>query len=213
MSSLRTPNSATQITPHCSPIPQFRMPHFHMSDKSNHSRSARHRSAAERVRSRRGGRHRRAAHLQLWRRHAAERDAARSRLHLHARRRRTSHRTAIFVGGSDVTAGEAVLAEVKKHLIPQYGLSVSLMLDSNGSNTTAAAAVRAAGRHLDLEHGAVARARRHRAGRSAGRTAAGEGGRTRPRRFAAEGSRGSGERRRASAHSRREDRSRERIGE
>jgi hypothetical protein len=59
-------------------------------------------------------------------------------------------RTAIFVGGSDVTAGEAVLAEVKKHLIPQYGLSVSLMLDSNGANTTAAAAVRAAGRHIDL---------------------------------------------------------------
>ena len=59
-------------------------------------------------------------------------------------------RTAIFVGGSDVTLGEAVLAEVKKHLIPQYGLSVSLMLDSNGANTTAAAAVRAAGRHLDL---------------------------------------------------------------
>jgi hypothetical protein len=59
-------------------------------------------------------------------------------------------RTAIFVGGSDVTAGEAVLAEVKKYLIPQYGLSVSLMLDSNGANTTAAAAVRAAGRHLDL---------------------------------------------------------------
>lgn len=59
-------------------------------------------------------------------------------------------RTAIFIGGSDVTAGEAVLAEVKKHLLPQYGLSVSLMLDSNGANTTAAAAVRAAGRHLDL---------------------------------------------------------------
>jgi len=58
--------------------------------------------------------------------------------------------TAIFIGGSDVTAGEAVLAEVKKHLIPQYGLSVSVMLDSNGANTTAAAAVRAAGRHLDL---------------------------------------------------------------
>jgi hypothetical protein len=59
-------------------------------------------------------------------------------------------RTAIFVGGSDVSAGEAVLTEVKKHLIPQYGLSVSLLLDSNGSNTTAAAAVRAAGRHIDL---------------------------------------------------------------
>lgn len=60
------------------------------------------------------------------------------------------HRTAIFVGGSDVAAGEAVLAEVRRHLLPQYGLSVSLMLDSNGANTTAAAAVRAAGRHLDL---------------------------------------------------------------
>jgi hypothetical protein len=60
------------------------------------------------------------------------------------------NRTAIFVGGSDVSAGEAVLSEVKKHLIPQYGLNVSVMLDSNGANTTAAAAVRAAGRHLDL---------------------------------------------------------------
>jgi hypothetical protein len=60
------------------------------------------------------------------------------------------HRTAIFIGGPDVVAGEAVLAEGRRHLIPQYGLSVSLMLDSNGANTTAAAAVRAAGRHLDL---------------------------------------------------------------
>ncbi len=59
-------------------------------------------------------------------------------------------RTAIFIGGSDVAASEAVLAEVRKQLIPQYGLSVSVMLDSNGANTTAAAAVRAAGRHLDL---------------------------------------------------------------
>jgi hypothetical protein len=60
------------------------------------------------------------------------------------------HRTAIFIGGSDVAAGEALLAEVRKHLMPQYGLSVSVMLDSNGSNTTAIAAVRAAGRHIDL---------------------------------------------------------------
>ena len=59
-------------------------------------------------------------------------------------------RTAIFVGGSDVAAGEALLAEVRKHLIPSYGLTVSVMLDSNGANTTAAAAVRAAARHLDL---------------------------------------------------------------
>jgi hypothetical protein len=60
------------------------------------------------------------------------------------------HRTAVFVGGSDVAAAEAVLAEVKKHLLPSYGLTVSVMLDPNGANTTAAAAVRAAGRHLDL---------------------------------------------------------------
>lgn len=64
--------------------------------------------------------------------------------------RKDLNRTAIFIGGSDVAAGEAVLAEVKKQFIPQWGLSVSVMLDSNGSNTTAAAAVRAAGRHLDL---------------------------------------------------------------
>jgi hypothetical protein len=60
------------------------------------------------------------------------------------------HRTAIFIGGSDVSAGEALLAEVRKHMIPAYGLTVSVLLDSNGANTTAAAAVRAAGRHADL---------------------------------------------------------------
>ncbi len=65
--------------------------------------------------------------------------------------RKDLHRTAIFVGGSDVTAGEAVLAEVRKHLLPKFGLSVSVMLDSNGANTTAAAAVRAAARHVDLD--------------------------------------------------------------
>jgi methylenetetrahydrofolate/methylenetetrahydromethanopterin dehydrogenase (NADP+) len=60
------------------------------------------------------------------------------------------NRTAIFIGGSDVSAGEALLAEVKKHLMPQFGLSVSVMLDSNGSNTTAIAAVKAAANHVDL---------------------------------------------------------------
>lgn len=60
-------------------------------------------------------------------------------------------KTAVFVGGSDVAAGEAVLAEVRKHLMPMFGLSVSVMLDSNGANTTAAAAVVAAARHLDLK--------------------------------------------------------------
>src|SRR5438874_13085936 len=37
-------------------------------------------------------------------------------------------RTAVFVGGSDVAAAEAVLAEVRRHLLPQFGLTVSVML-------------------------------------------------------------------------------------
>ena len=49
-----------------------------------------------------------------------------------------------------MVAGDALLAEVRKHLMPMFGLSVSVMLDSNGANTTAAAAVVAAARHLDL---------------------------------------------------------------
>lgn len=59
--------------------------------------------------------------------------------------------TAFFIGGSDVAAGERLLAEARKHLIPQFGLRVSMLLDANGANTTAAAAVRAASRHLDLK--------------------------------------------------------------
>src|SRR6184192_3673938 len=57
-------------------------------------------------------------------------------------------RTALFVGGSDVTAGERLLEEVRKHMVPQYGLRVSVMLDANGANTTAVAAVRAAANHF-----------------------------------------------------------------
>jgi hypothetical protein len=59
-------------------------------------------------------------------------------------------RTAIFIGGSDVAAGERLLAEVRKHMLPDFGLRVSVLLDANGANTTAAAAVRAAARHLEL---------------------------------------------------------------
>ncbi len=60
-------------------------------------------------------------------------------------------RTAFFIGGSDVSAGEKLLTEVQKHMLPQFGLRVSVLLDANGANTTAAAAVRAAARHLDLK--------------------------------------------------------------
>ena len=58
--------------------------------------------------------------------------------------------TALFIGGSDVATGEKLLAEARKHLLPQFGLRISMMLDANGANTTAAAAVRAAARHLEL---------------------------------------------------------------
>jgi hypothetical protein len=58
--------------------------------------------------------------------------------------------TAVFIGGSNVADGEKLLSEAKKHLIPKFGLSVSLMLDANGSNTTAVAAVRCAARHMNL---------------------------------------------------------------
>ncbi len=47
--------------------------------------------------------------------------------------------TAIFVGGSNMAAGQALFTAVQKHFFP--GFQVSVMLDSNGSNTTAAAAV------------------------------------------------------------------------
>ena len=56
--------------------------------------------------------------------------------------------TALFIGGSDVPAGEAVLKTVEAAFFGP--VRVSVMLDSSGSNTTAAAAVLAAGRHLDL---------------------------------------------------------------
>ena len=47
--------------------------------------------------------------------------------------------TAIFIGGSNMEAGQNLLAAVQSHFFP--GFQVSVMLDSNGSNTTAAAAV------------------------------------------------------------------------
>lgn len=47
--------------------------------------------------------------------------------------------TAIFVGGGNMAAGEAVFEAVKKRFFGPF--RVSCMLDSNGSNTTAAAGV------------------------------------------------------------------------
>lgn len=47
--------------------------------------------------------------------------------------------TAIFVGGSNMVEGQELFLAVQKYFFP--GFQVSVMLDSNGSNTTSAAAV------------------------------------------------------------------------
>ncbi len=49
------------------------------------------------------------------------------------------HRTAIFVGGSDVSVAAAVLEAIRATFFGPF--RVSVLLDPNGSNTTAAAAV------------------------------------------------------------------------
>ena len=56
--------------------------------------------------------------------------------------------TAVFIGGSNVTAGEELLAQVKAAFFGP--MRVSVLLDANGANTTAAAAVLAAAKHVAL---------------------------------------------------------------
>ena len=58
------------------------------------------------------------------------------------------NQSAIFIGGSDVVAGEAILRATTDCFFGP--LRVSVMMDASGANTTAAAAVVAAGRHLNL---------------------------------------------------------------
>ncbi|MDA8697547.1 NADP-dependent methylenetetrahydromethanopterin/methylenetetrahydrofolate dehydrogenase [Rhodopirellula sp.] len=56
--------------------------------------------------------------------------------------------TAIFIGGSNVKQAEALMKAAKNAFFGP--VRVSMMLDANGCNTTAAAAVVAASRHLNL---------------------------------------------------------------
>jgi len=56
--------------------------------------------------------------------------------------------TAIFVGGSDVAAAEAVAARVRTTFFGP--VRVGVLVDPNGANTTASAAVIAAARHVTL---------------------------------------------------------------
>ncbi len=59
--------------------------------------------------------------------------------------------TAIFIGGSDVPAAEAVAARVRETFFGP--VRVGVLVDPSGANTTAAAAVVAAARHLPLTPG------------------------------------------------------------
>lgn len=56
--------------------------------------------------------------------------------------------SAIFVGGSNVQAGEAIAKKVAETFFGP--MRVSVLVDGNGSNTTSAAAVLCAGRHFVL---------------------------------------------------------------
>lgn len=58
--------------------------------------------------------------------------------------------TAIFVGGDDVEDAEAIFRAAQGAFFGPIRLSI--MLDANGCNTTASAAVVAAGRHTDLSN-------------------------------------------------------------
>jgi methylenetetrahydrofolate/methylenetetrahydromethanopterin dehydrogenase (NADP+) len=79
-------------------------------------------------------------------------EAVRALVHgaIFTRSRKELKNTAVFIGGSDVAGAERLLQEARKHMLPQFGLQVSVLLDANGANTTASAAVRAAQRHVTL---------------------------------------------------------------
>jgi len=58
------------------------------------------------------------------------------------------HTLAVWIGGSDVEAGEALLQEARRTFFGPF--KISLMLDSNGCNTTASTAIAKLSRETDL---------------------------------------------------------------
>src|SRR5678816_2876667 len=70
-----------------------------------------------------------------------DRDAIRDLVHgaIFTRGPKDLRNTAIFIGGTDMAVGEQLLAAVRKAFFGP--MRVSVLLDSNGSNTTAVAAV------------------------------------------------------------------------
>lgn len=84
-------------------------------------------------------------------RHAAVTpDAVRKLVHglLFTRGGEDLHSSAVYIGGSDVTMGEHLLQATRESFLGPT--QVSVLHDSNGANTTAAAAVVCAGRHIPL---------------------------------------------------------------
>lgn len=81
---------------------------------------------------------------------AVESSAVRGLVHgaIFTRGMKDLHQTAIFLGGSQVGLGEQMLQSVLDSFVGP--LRVSVMMDANGANTTAAAAVLAAARHEPL---------------------------------------------------------------
>lgn len=59
------------------------------------------------------------------------------------------HSTAIFIGGTNVTVGEELLKRVVECFFGP--MRVSVLMDANGANTTAAAAVLACAKHVNLK--------------------------------------------------------------
>jgi len=72
---------------------------------------------------------------------AVTEDAVRDLVHgaIFTRGPKDLHNTAIFIGGTDIAAGQRLLAASRKAFFGP--MRVSVMLDSNGANTTAVAAV------------------------------------------------------------------------
>ncbi len=105
------------------------------------------RCPGERLRRRGGGRCGRGRFAEALKcpRRVGSRSGLRSDLHAGAG---DLGRTAIFIGGSDVAAAETLLEAVRRTFLGP--MRVSVMIDPAGANTTAAAAVLAAGRHVRL---------------------------------------------------------------
>jgi hypothetical protein len=82
--------------------------------------------------------------------HGVQPDQVRDLVHgaIFTRGPKELNNTAIFLGGSNVEAAETLLQKVRECFFGP--MSVSVMLDANGANTTAVAAVLAAARHASL---------------------------------------------------------------